>query len=562
MKKRNGLYRYSSHLLWIGVIYFVVFLSGCGGSSDSSSDPSNSEIAATIRGYNQAFEGVVVKNHHFAVATQQWDGADLDSLSNTQALDLLNSFIEAGDVLKGSMDTLNTTIPSKSANNGQLEVLSPTYVYGIALKGATDELISLVPGDDSGLSPGLAKSIGDLPKGARIDVQKAMKDYPHYADGNSPDAYLFAQELKAIRREHSLKAVNTGVSSYMGVAGGLIGAGAAGYLISAGVVAVSAPAAVVVGAGVLGGYIGGKVINWMFTPSSCSTTTNTKVATATAADCFLTTGNIAAGGKIPNMFGEGGTLIFEIDGFAPITITNFYPPKDGHELVIDFQPVPVDQVVAGGTITVGFEEIDPVGVDSVRPPTASPTEREFSGSIEVTLSSPDGVYVVYSLNGVESFLYEGPITLTETKTITAYADTDPYDEDAIFSKLATFTYTKVDSNNPQTTCPWTYDPSLNDPNVGGIYGYNIYPDSQDRYTYVSCEYYDDDQLESSSPYAGGVEHGTWNSYHQNGQLQYTVPYIDGKKEGVFRSYTYGGCLYSERTYHNDVTVSQMDYDCE
>jgi len=432
----------------------ILLLGGCGGategesSGDSSGDSSggsgNISTETTIRDYNQAFEGVVVKNYDFCTASQAWEGANLDELSNTEALALLNSFIQTGDRLAASMESLNTTVTSKFTGISLLRGVSEEYQS--PSKGASDEILSLVPGADNGLSPGLVKSIGDLPKDALADVQKAMADYPNYADGNSTDADFFAAELKELRRKHTVKAVNTGVSTYMGVAGGLIGGGTAGYLITAGVVTVSAPAAVVVGAGVLGGYIGGKIINWMFTPSSCKSKAQDT--------CTLTTGNIAAEGKIPNIFGEGGTLIFEIDGYAPITITNFTPPKDGQEMVIDFHPVPIDQVEEGESITVGFEEIVSTATEcsDITSITAVPSPTNPGPWQNVTVTATvypaiEGCSASYSMSGTDGYALSGSPT---TNASGAFSFTIPGAKEGVHDTVS------VRSNGKSHTVVYTF----------------------------------------------------------------------------------------------------------
>jgi hypothetical protein len=84
--------------------------------------------------------------------------------------------------------------------------------------------------------------------------------------------------------------------------------------------------------------------------------------------------------------------------------------------------------------------------DSMRPPTASPPDTEFSDRIDVTLSSPDGGYIVYRINGGALAIYSAPITLTATDKIETYADKDPYNKNAVSSKVATFQYTKVNAD--------------------------------------------------------------------------------------------------------------------
>ncbi len=84
--------------------------------------------------------------------------------------------------------------------------------------------------------------------------------------------------------------------------------------------------------------------------------------------------------------------------------------------------------------------------DPIMPtPTATPMEPEFTDSVEVSLTSPEGGVIFYIVDSGDDWLvYSSPITLTDSATIYAYADSDPYDLDAIYSEIAVFSYSKVD----------------------------------------------------------------------------------------------------------------------
>ena len=98
-----------------------------------------------------------------------------------------------------------------------------------------------------------------------------------------------------------------------------------------------------------------------------------------------------------------------------------------------------------------------IAPNSIQPPTASPIASEFTDSVSVTLSSPDGVYVAYRVDDGDLYLYNVPIVLTESATIYAYSDTDPSDPDASFSEVALFTYTKVEESGGGGSGSWVQD---------------------------------------------------------------------------------------------------------
>ena len=66
---------------------------------------------------------------------------------------------------------------------------------------------------------------------------------------------------------------------------------------------------------------------------------------------------------------------------------------------------------------------------SMATPIATPIEPEFTKSVDVSLISPEGGDIFYSLDGDDWILYSGAITLTESATIYTYADSDFSDID-------------------------------------------------------------------------------------------------------------------------------------
>lgn len=135
-----------------------------------------------------------------------------------------------------------------------------------------------------------------------------------------------------------------------------------------------------------------------------------------------------------------------------------YMESGSPERVEIFDPVN-DQVF--DTIMIG--KISPTmsfEIGDISKPVASPPSgTEFSDSIDVTLSSPDNAYIIYWIDDGDVNFYNGPISLTDSASISAYADKDPYDENALTSDLATFEYKKTDLS----TGKWVlYDKKLID----------------------------------------------------------------------------------------------------
>lgn len=99
-----------------------------------------------------------------------------------------------------------------------------------------------------------------------------------------------------------------------------------------------------------------------------------------------------------------------------------------------------------GGFWVASNDIKLIVSDSMRPPLASPPDTDFNEKLNVTLSSPDGGSIIYRVNGGALKIYSAPINLTETSTIEAYADRDPYSKNSVSSKSVAFKYTKATKN--------------------------------------------------------------------------------------------------------------------
>jgi hypothetical protein len=346
---------------------FTAIGSGGGGGDSSSGTPTDTttttmvpttttttttmptDTAEILGDYNSALENLVINNHAFVESAVEWEGANLDQMRVQDALDLVNQYIEAGFNLHSAVENLNTQAQSASQISKSLSAVFST-------KDAAGEAISVLPDVGNGLSPGFAKTIGDIPNGAYNEVNAAIARHPNY-ENDEGQAALLMQELQDIRKKYVVKAFNTGVETYAGVASGIIGGGVTYGLISAGVITVGSPVLVVVGAAALTGYVGSKVFSWMFVPQGCSGSSDKERIVKSDQVCTLSTGTIEAGGTMPGHFTEGGSLVLSMPGHVPVTITNFQPPTDGNMLVIDFTPIPLSEVDPDDTITVSMEEI-------------------------------------------------------------------------------------------------------------------------------------------------------------------------------------------------------------
>jgi len=95
-----------------------------------------------------------------------------------------------------------------------------------------------------------------------------------------------------------------------------------------------------------------------------------------------------------------------------------------------------------------FDGFSLTPMDDVVAPAATPVSgTQFSDTLEVTLNNPQDLAILYTLNGGDTQLYTAPILLNETTKIEAVASKDIYSsDDASFSSVATFEYTKQEPN--------------------------------------------------------------------------------------------------------------------
>ena len=107
---------------------------------------------------------------------------------------------------------------------------------------------------------------------------------------------------------------------------------------------------------------------------------------------------------------------------APFDITQSTSVTAYAKTILDGKTILSEEVAAEYTMCASNEElVDGVCVEPVEPimlpPTASPMEPEFTDSVVVTLTSPEGGTILYAIDDGEWTTYTTPITLTDSATI-------------------------------------------------------------------------------------------------------------------------------------------------
>lgn len=195
-----------------------------------------------------------------------------------------------------------------------------------------------------------------------------------------------------------------------------------------------------------------------------------------------------------------------------------------------------DEVVVGGTCQ---EYAEPI----VSPPIATPMEPEFTESIDVVLSA-EVDYIMYYLNGGDVTIYTEPIHLTDSGIILAYADTNPYDPDALFSETVQLSYTKVEENSGGgTTTEIDSEP---------IWCSKYYPENDNWYVmYIN---------ESNPTVTGLFQNYVHCKYHSEDphHIKEETPLVNYEKDGISKIWNEDGKRIGCTIYNNGILVSSCD----
>ncbi len=169
---------------------------------------------------------------------------------------------------------------------------------------------------------------------------------------------------------------------------------------------------------------------------------------------------------------QGYAVYYRIDGgtpqlySTPIDLTQSTSLSAYASAMIDGRKILSEEATATYTMCASDEDL--IGGSCVEhedptmmTPTATPMDPEFTESIDVVLSSPEGGVIFYSVDGGEWQEYTAPITLSDSATIYAYADSDPSDPEALYSEVAVFSYSKVEGGGGSSSeGSWTLSETI------------------------------------------------------------------------------------------------------
>jgi len=219
----------------IFIIIFLLIIFGCKNSSGSDDDKNN----AAVIGYTDDVNILNDDLGFFIQIYQEWETADFSSMSIEEVKQLTNNYITSGETFVASMEK----VIAHQTGTGKKALEKSIY------DGPSCKPIDFVPGTYSGLSPALAKAVGDLIAETKGEVEIIENKH----DNNEIDDNTYYAALNQLKITKSLKAVNVG-------AGAIAGTGAA--IVTGLAIGASAPILVTVAATTIAGVAIGSTVTW------------------------------------------------------------------------------------------------------------------------------------------------------------------------------------------------------------------------------------------------------------------------------------------------------------
>lgn len=304
----------------------------------------NSPSSGNVTEYSSAVSELNTSLVDFIGVAQKFETTDVTTLPIDEVKSFMDSYIQAGEQLVTSLNAAIAAQNNKKASN-----------FKNSSDGPSCSAYDLIPGTDSGLSPALAKAVGDLiaeTKGEVNEIQQKWKS------GEIDDNTYYAA-MNQLKIDKPLKAAHIGFGAIMG-GGAAIVVGAATAPLSLSVVAT---VAVVTGTGAVVGSACTWLAHWY---------TSNKNGEPVY---YISSGTTPAGKSLPlNLFGENATVIISPNGYSPVAINNYELPASGINQSIEIEGVKLEDADAGGSTEVCFynNEMEKVNCDEVEFVTGGP----------------------------------------------------------------------------------------------------------------------------------------------------------------------------------------------
>jgi len=363
-------------LFWIFIVMIPVtlFFQGCFLDEDDDGD------SPKLEEFNKATVDVAKSLEDFVIKTQAYETAVFSTMTPAESRSIVDDFIIAGEKLE---EDLNKVLDMQNSGSSAMMVKSGNDLPC----GPVD----LIPGADNGLSPGLAKAVGDLIAETKGEVAKIQAKW----ESGEIDDVTYNEAMNQLKLMKTTKAANLGV-------GAILGTGAS---ITTGLIIGTAtlPAvAVVTAVGVTVGTGYYLVSNWWYGIHKNGNEEQKYLVTAVKGK---------VGDPIPStMFENNSNMLIAIDGYAPISLSNFELPEEGHKKTIEIKPVKVEDADEYGTTEVCYidELLTASSCEEVAFVTATPSPQDPGPGVGVTVTASlmpavEGCNISFSIVGTDGY---------------------------------------------------------------------------------------------------------------------------------------------------------------
>ena len=317
----------------------------------------NDSVDGNVQTYKNSVSDVNVKLVDFIEKAQEFESTDVTTLPIDEVKPFMDSYILSGEQF---VESLNTIIEVQEAKK--------TSKLKSVGDGPSCSPYDFIPGLDNGLSPALAKSVGDLIKETKGEVDEIQLKWK---TGEIDDNTYYAA-MNALKVEKPIKGVAIGFGAIMGTGAAIVvGAATAPLSLSA-----LATTAVVTGTGAVVGATCTWLANWYASEKDGEQVYH------------LLTGTTNPGEALPiNLFGENTNLIISPEGYAPVAIDNFTLPESGMSKKIEIEGVELGEADWNGSTQVCFyeEQLQSVSCSEVQLVTAGPNPPDPAPSQGVTV---------------------------------------------------------------------------------------------------------------------------------------------------------------------------------
>lgn len=375
------------YLLAALIFIFILVAPGCDLFNNDPADNEN------VVAYNNAAINLNKSLEDFIQKTQIYESTNFTGKTHAEAKKIVDDYIASAESFKADLDQV---LSNQKGTGNSLK--SRNEVYDFPTCGPVD----LIPGTDSGLSPGLVKAVADLIAETKGEVAEIEKKY----NNGEIDANVYDEALNTLKQKNLTKNLNLGFGAVMGTGASIV----TGLALASASVAVLPAVAVVTGVGV----VVGTTVTWM-----CNKITGTKSTNGSAGNqYFLTTGKSKIGDPIPtSMIVNGADLSISIDGYSPVYLKNIKLPEKGHEMTIEINPVKMEDATNGGTTEVCFMDkiMTASSCNQVLFVTAAPHPLDPGPGQSVTviatlIPAVEGCDITFDMTGTDGYTKLGTYT--------------------------------------------------------------------------------------------------------------------------------------------------------